>query len=485
MRYEDLKTTPNPPYYLEHAPEKVLQFGEGNFLRAFADYYFDIANEKAGWNGKCVIIKPRNTPSPIWQQLNQQQGLYTVYLRGMERGVATEQKRIISSVSRCIHPYEPGGFQAMLEVAASDDLSIVVSNTTEAGIVFDPNCRLADRPADSFPGKLTQVLYHRWQHQKPGLVILSCELIDRGGQTLQQCVLDYCVLWQLPRAFEEYIRNECLFCSTLVDRIVPGKAEDPADPLAVAAEPFGTWIIEGPAWLENLLPLREAGLSCQVVPDVTPYKQRKVRILNGAHTGIVPGAYLAGMDIVRDAMHNDTLRGFMLQMLHREILPTLSMDSQQLQEFTDAVLDRFRNPFIDHALLSIALNTTSKWRTRNLPSLLDRLQQTGQLPPCLCMSLAAYIAFYSCNVQALTDRGLQCRRPQGDVYTCQDDREVLELFWNHRLDTPEDLVHAVLSHRDFWGMDLSDIPGLEALTVSNLTKIRQDGILAAMEECYG
>ena len=480
-------------YILKNAPEKVLQFGEGNFLRAFVDYWFDIANEKAGWNGKCCLVQP--IPQGLTGLINEQEGLYTLYLRGTENGQKVDRKRVISSVSRCLNPYEETGFAAMMEVAASDDLEYVVSNTTEAGIVYDPACAFTDKPASSFPGKLTQVLHHRFRAGKGGLVILSCELIDNNGKELLKCVNQYIDQWGLEEAFRNYVNQECTFCSTLVDRIVPGRIRDAeevarleaengyTDPLMDVGEVFGVWNIEGPAWLEEKLPFKAAGVNCIVVPDVTPYKKRKVRILNGAHTGFVLGAYLGGYDIVRDCMHDDAVLGYMNKMLFEEILPILPLPKEDVESFAAAVQDRFNNPFINHELLSISLNSTSKWRARNMPSFLEYIEKYGKLPQCLTMSFAAYIAFFSNDIQELNENGLVCRRPKGNTYTCSDDRWALEFFWEHRNDSAEALVHAVMTNQQMWGQDLTQIPGFEEATVANLKKIRTEGALAAYASC--
>ena len=493
LNYQTLKESGYQGYILESAPEKVLQFGEGNFLRAFVNYWFDVANEKADWNGKCVLVQP--IAPGLAKLINAQEGLYTLYLRGRENGERVDKKRVISSVSRCLNPYEKADFDAMLEVAVSDELEYVVSNTTEAGIVYDPACQLGDTPASSFPGKLTQVLYRRWQAGKSGLVILSCELIDNNGKELLKCVNQYIDQWGLEDDFKQYVNGACTFCSTLVDRIVPGRVKDPAevekmeqengyhDELIDVGEIFGVWNIEGPEWLEEKLPFKAAGVNCPVVPDVTPYKKRKVRILNGAHTGFVLGAYLAGFDIVRDCMQDDTVRGFMNKMLYEEVIPTLPLDREDLEGFAAAVQDRFNNPFVNHELMSISLNSTSKWRARNLPSLLDYVEKTGKLPPCLAMSFAAYIAFFSNDIQTLNDKGLVCRRPKGDEYVCNDDRWVLEFYYEHRNDGAADLVHAVMTNERMWGQDLTQIPGFEAAVVSGLSLIREQGAKAAYAAC--
>ena len=493
LNYEVLKRSGYDGYILEKAPEKVLQFGEGNFLRAFVNYWFDVSNEKAGWNGKCVLVQPIG--NGLAGLINEQEGLYTLYLRGTENGEKVDRKRVISSVSRCLNPYEKAGFDAMMEVAVSDDLEYVVSNTTEAGIVYDPACQLSDLPCSSFPGKLTQVLYKRWQAEKSGLVILSCELIDNNGKELLKCVNQYIDQWGLEGDFRKYVNEECTFCSTLVDRIVPGRIRDAEevarleaangyhDELIDVGEVFGVWNIEGPDWLAEKLPFKKAGVNCIVVPDVTPYKKRKVRILNGAHTGFVLGAYLGGFDIVRDCMHDDTVRGFMNKMLYEEVIPTLPLDKKDLEDFASAVQDRFNNPFVNHELMSISLNSTSKWRARNMPSFLEYIEKMGKLPACLTMSFAAYIAFFSNDIQALTDKGLVCRRPKGNEYVCSDDRWALEFYYAHKDDSVEELVHAVMTNEEMWGQDLTQIAGFEAATVENLKKIRTEGAVAAYASC--
>lgn len=493
LTYKTLKKSGYKGYILEKAPEKVLQFGEGNFLRAFVNYWFDLCNERVGFNGKCCLVQPIS--SGISEIINEQEGLYTLYLRGTQNGEKVDSKRVISSVSRCLNPYEAEGFAAMMEVAVSDDLEFIVSNTTEAGIVYDPSCSLEDTPCISFPGKLTQVLYERFKAEKSGLVILSCELIDNNGKELQKCVNQYIDDWKLSDKFRQYVNEECTFCSTLVDRIVPGRIKDSEetsrlnaengyiDELIDVGEVFGVWNIEGPAWLEEELPFKAAGVNCSVVPDVTPYKKRKVRILNGAHTGFVLGAYLGGFDIVRDCMHNDIIREYMNKMLYSEVIPTLPLEKDDLESFAAAVQDRFNNPFIDHELISISLNSTSKWQARNMPSFLEYIEKTGKLPPCLTMSFAAYIAFFSNDIHELNEKGLVCRRGKGNCYICCDDRFVLEFYYANKDASVEELVHAVMSNEKMWGQDLTKVKGFEKETVKNLKFIREEGALAAYKSC--
>ena len=498
LNYDVLAKSGYKGYILKDAPEKVMQFGEGNFLRAFVDCFFDIANERAEWNGKVVLVQP--IAPGLADLINQQEGLYTLYLRGSEKGQKIDAKRVISACSRAINPYADGGWAKTLELARSDSLEIIVSNTTEAGIVHDDESKFDQEPPVSFPAKLTRVLYERFKAGKKGIVMLSCELIDNNGKELLKCVNQYIEDWKgsfdpkLESAFKDWVNKENIFCSTLVDRIVPGRIRDPKevealnaangyeDPLTDVGEVFGVWVIEGPEGLEDKLPFKKAGVPVHVVPDVTPYKKRKVRILNGAHTGFVLGAYLAGFDIVRDCMHNDTVRGFMNKMLNEEIIPTLhGLDKNDLNEFAAAVQDRFNNPFVNHELMSISLNSTSKWKARNMPSFLSYVEEKKALPPCLTLSLAAYVAFYSSDIQELNDKGLICKRPKGNTYTVSDDRWALEFFYAHRNDAPEALVHAVLTNEQMWDQDLTKIAGLEAAVVADLKKIRSEGAEAAFK----
>ena len=491
LNYQVLKESGYDGFILESAPEKVMQFGEGNFLRAFVDDFIDIANEKAGFNGKVVLVQP--IAQGLTDLVNKQEGLYTLYLRGSEKGVKVDDKRVISAVSRCVNPYTD--WESVLKLARSEDLEIIVSNTTEAGIAYDPDSAFDQAPPASFPAKLTRVLYERYTAGRKGIVMLSCELIDNNGKELLKCVNRHIDDWKLDDGFRRWVNEENVFCSTLVDRIVPGRIRDPKevealaaangyeDPLTDVGEVFGIWVIEGPEGLEDRLPFKKAGVPVIVVPDVTPYKKRKVRILNGAHTGFVLGAYLAGYDIVRDCMHDETVLGYMNKMLYDEVIPTLPLDKKDLEEFARAVQDRFNNPFVNHELMSISLNSTSKWRARIMPTFLDYAEEKGELPPCLTTSFAAYVAFYSNDIQELTDKGLVCRRPKGNEYTVSDDRWVLEFYHDHRNDSPEDLVHAVMTNTEMWGQDLTEIAGFEAAAVRILKQIREEGALSAYKAC--
>ena len=488
LSYQTLEEIQYDGYLLKEAPERVIQFGEGNFLRAFVDYFIDVLNEKAGFDSKVVLCQP--IAPGLADVINEQEGLYTLFLRGFQNGEAVNKKRVISCVSRCLNPYQ--NYEEVLACADNPDLRFITCNTTEAGIVYDPSCQFADCPASSFPGKLTQFLYRRFQTfgevAGKGFIVLSCELIDDNGKELEKCVLEYAKQWQLGEDFIDWIKTENTFCSTLVDRIVTGYPRTEAaaiceelgyeDNLLDTGEIFGFWVIEGPSTLKDEFPVEQANLPVLITDNHKPYKQRKVRILNGAHTSFVLGAYLAGQNIVRDCMHDEVIRSFMNKTIYDEIIPTLDLPEKELKEFAAAVTERFQNPFIDHALLAISLNSTSKWKARVMPSLKEYVKRKGTIPECITASFAFYIAFYSGD--ALTEDGLLAER-KGETYTIKDNRSVLEFYASHKEDTVEQLVHAVCTNEAFWGEDLTQMDGFEAAVCADLEKIRTDGAYALMQ----
>lgn len=489
--YETLEKQGYDGYLLKDAPERVLQFGEGNFLRAFVDYFIDMMNEKAGFHSKVVLCQP--IAPGLADMINEQEGLYTLFLRGFENGKKVNDKRVISCVSRCLNPYQD--YDAVLACAENPDLRFIACNTTEAGITYDPACSFTDVPADSYPGKLTQFLYKRFEtfgkEAGKGFVILSCELIDNNGKELEKCVLQYADQWKLGEEFITWIKQENIFCSTLVDRIVTGYPRNEAasiceelgyqDNIIDTGEVFGFWVIEGPESLKEELPFEKAGLPVLITNDHKPYKQRKVRILNGAHTSFVLGAYLAGQDIVRDCMEDKVICGFMNKTIYDEIIPTLTLPKEELKSFAASVTERFKNPFIDHALLSISLNSTSKWKARVMPSLKGYIANTGRLPECITASFAFYIAFY--HGKQLTEDGLIAARPAGNEYTVKDDRPILKFFYDHREDDAKTLVHAVCSNEEFWGEDITAIAGFEDAVAGYVADIWEKGAYEVMKGC--
>ncbi len=467
LSYELLKKNGYDGFLLESAPERVLQFGEGNFLRAFVDYFIDVLNERTGFNSKVCLVQPIPGAEEIRNAVNRQQGLYTLYLRGFENGGRKSVRRVISSVSRCINPY--ADFNAFLDNAGNADLRFIVSNTTEAGIAYDGSCRFDDCPPSSFPAKLARFLFERFKlfggEKGRGFVILSCELIDNNGAELKNCVLRHAEDWKLGAEFVEWLEAENIFCSTLVDRIVTGYPRAEADELNErngyrdalldTGECFGLWVIEGPQSIAAELKLDRAGLPIMVVDDHTPYKMRKVRILNGAHTSFVLGAYLKGFNIVRDCMADEKVRSYMESVINDEIIPILPLPVSELKEFAAAVTERFMNPFIDHRLLDISLNSVSKWRARCLSSIKAYFAKFGRKPTMLASSFRSLVEFYARGERWNADgNALEARRGE-DTYLVRDDRKVLEWFLENRDCPLEELIARCAANVEFWGEDIS------------------------------
>ena len=472
LSYQTLKNQGHRDFILEDAPERVLQFGEGNFLRAFVDYFIDVANERAGFHGKVVVAQPISG-SVIREKFEAQDCLYTLYLRGIEDGQKVEKRRVISCISRCLSASD--AFDSVLACAHNPDLKYIVSNTTEAGIVYREDDRMDAPGAASFPGKLTLLLLERY-HCMPdiGFVLLPCELIEENGKTLLTCVKKYIALWGLSADFAAWVEEKNLFCSTLVDRIVPGFPKDAAaldaangyeDGLLVSAEPFGFWAVEGPGRLNDALPFAKSGLPVLVTEDCTGYKQRKVRILNGAHTSTVCAGLLCGLETVGEMMADPLLRTYLEAEIAQEIIPTLDLPRSELDTFAASVIERFQNPFIRHELMSITLNSTSKWRARVLPSVTEYFSRKGTLPKLLTFSFAAYAEFFRC-----------------DTFSYKDDGDVLDFFTAHRGDSAEDLMAALCAQERFWGRDLTTIPGFLAAVTHGLKSIQAVGMRTAMEE---
>ena len=499
---------------LKSYPEKMLQFGEGNFLRGFVDWMVDITNEKGLFNGSAVIVQP--IAQGLVDALNSQDGLYTLYLRGMQDGRTIERKRIVSSISRGINPYED--FEAYMKVAESSDLRFIISNTTEAGIACSPDDRPDDAPPVSFPAKLAVFLHRRFKafngDPSRGLVIIPCELIDRNGDKLKEAVIKLSKDWGYGSEFIDWVVNSNYFLNSLVDRIVTGYPKEEASKLASelgyedklldTAEIFHLWVIEGDKRFAEELPFAKAGLNVLWTDDMTPYRTRKVRILNGAHTMTVLAAYLYGLDTVKECMDDGLIRAFMEKGLYEEIIPTLDLPEEELLGFAKSVGERFANPFIKHYLLSISLNSTSKFKTRVLPSITEYVARKGKIPQLLTFSLAALIAFYrgtEFNGNSLRGRREDPGEGREAEYGIQDDKSVLELFqglWSDfeqgpagrdggpgslsRLDA---LTQTVLSKTELWGTDLNTIPGFTAAVSGYLRRITEDGIEACMKELVG
>lgn len=379
---------------MKQGKEKIIQFGEGGFLRGFADWMLQIVNEKTDFDGKVVVVQP--IEKGMCDMLSEQNCEYTHICRGLE-GIETKK---INVISRCVKPYDD--FEGYLALAENPDFRFVFSNTTEAGICFDENDKLEDKPAKKFPAKLTQLLKKRFDLGFSGFVFLPCELIDKNGENLKKCVLKYADLWELGADFKAWIEKENIFCNTLVDRINTGypKDEDTGidDKMLNTSEYFYLWVIEGYMNLFKEIPFDKCGLNVILTDNLEMYRIRKVRILNGAHTSLVPYALLEGFDTVKSCIDDEKMLAHIKKCVYDEIIPTLDLPKEELTEYADNVLKRFANPYIKHYLSSIALNSVSKFKVRVLPSITDYIKRYNKMPQALIFSFAKLIDFYKTDM---------------------------------------------------------------------------------------
>ncbi|GHT85239.1 altronate oxidoreductase [Bacteroidia bacterium] len=454
------KTAGNAQLY----PERIIQFGEGNFLRAFVDWIVYNMNQKLGFNSGVVVVQPLE--NGMIDLLNEQEGLYHVNLQGIDRKKTVDSIDLIDVITCGINPYSQ--YDEYLKLAENPEMRFVISNTTEAGIAFDAACKLEDKPAKSYPGKLTQLLYHRYKTFQgatdKGWIIFPCELIFHNGTELKKCIHQYIDLWRLGEDFSRWFDTACGVYCTLVDRIVPGYPKDTIheilekiqinDRLVVKAEIFHLWVIEAPETVAAEFPAAKAGLNVLFVPSEKPYHDRKVTLLNGPHTVLSPVGYLAGLDTVRECVEDEVIGKFVHQVMYDELLPTLDLPKAELEQYASDVLDRFRNPFVKHFVTSIMLNSFPKFKTRDLPGLKIYLERTGQLPSGLVQGLAAIIKYYKGG-----KRG-------ENVIVPNDDKAILDLLtelWQSN--DAAKVAQGVLGAEFIWGEDLNRIPGLtEKLT---------------------
>lgn len=480
---------------LSTLPERVLQFGGGNFLRGFVDVFVDQLNRANVFNGRIVVVQ--STAGGRADALNAQDGLFTVVTRGMKDGRRVDDAQLVASVSRGLSAASQ--WPDVLTVARSAALRVVVSNTTEAGIALDP----ADAPAapKSFPARLTAVLYERFRAfgnaADKSLIVLPCELIERNGQTLARLVKELSTKWELPPAFARWVETTCTFADTLVDRIVPGFPADDAaaiaqrlgyrDDLLVAAEPYHLFAIQGADRVRDELPFdRVHGLNVVFVPDLAPYRERKVRILNGGHTGMALGAFLAGKDTVGQCMDDPTIRTY-LDALMATILPTLapndSADAAELKRYAADVFERFANPFVKHQLSAISLNSAAKYKARLLPATRDAIAAGRNVAP-LAFALAALLAFY--RGKRIEDGKLIGER-NGVAYAIQDTPGALEAFrehWAEPTGTSDEVARftrRALADKRIWGEDLTTLGDVFADAVArSLRGILESGAAREM-----
>ncbi|XER10726.1 Altronate oxidoreductase [Sporomusa aerivorans] len=486
------------PFLADKLPEKVIQFGEGNFLRGFVEWMIHQMNTQGKFNGRVVAVQP--IPEGLTSVINEQDGLYTLLLRGLQDGKVKECKEVISSVSRGINPYTH--WDEVLKCAENPAIEFVISNTTEAGIVVDASDRLAMTPPNSFPAKLTVYLFHRFEFfngsADKGMVIIPCELIERNGDKLEEAVLQLADNWNLPAAFKKWIKEHNSFHNSLVDRVVTGYPREEAklladqlgynDQLLDTGELFHLWVIEGPAEVAKRLPFAEVGLDVVWTNDMTPYRTRKVRILNGAHTSSVPAAFLYGLETVGEMMDHAVMGKYVRQVIYEEIIPSVDLDKKMLVEFADSVVERFQNPFIKHYLISILLNSSSKFKARVLPSIIEYQQRTGKLPDLLSFSLAALLAVYK-NGQV--EGGSMRAKREKNEFIMKDDAPVLEFFAAAWKDFDASragalkVAETVLGNSAIWGQDLNKLAGFTDKIADYLYQISNDGIQAAIAKLVG
>jgi tagaturonate reductase len=457
---------------IQKRPIKILQFGSGNFLRGFTDWMVQEMNEKTDFNGNVHIVQTHSKSIP--EDFNRQKNLYHVVIRGYAKGKILDEPKLINSISGISNPFLD--FEAYLSLAELPDLAFIVSNTTESGIKWDPEDKKGPHKlSQTFPGNLTSLLYHRFLHFKAdpgkGLVFFPCELIEENGNQLKECILQYASLWKLPKEFIHWVEVSNSFYNTLVDRIVPGYPKESADEvlsklcfedkLAVVSEPYHLWVIERPKELEEIFPTKKAGLNVVYVDNLMPYRTQKVRILNGAHTALVPIAYLSGFRTVRESVENEKIGSFIRQVIFSEIIPTLDMPKEDVEKFAHDVLERFRNPFIRHELISISLNSISKFRVRVLPTILAYYEKFHEWPSGLIRSFASLIIFY---------RG----EFKGENIPLKDDETILLFFeqvWKKNLDTLG-AVTSILGNKQLWGMDLTNLEGLSKVIEEEMVHIQ-------------
>ncbi len=475
-----------------HAPERIIQFGEGNFLRCFVDWIVDQMNRRTDFNSSVVVVQP--IERGMADQLNGQDCLYHVNLQGRLDGQPVNTITRINSISRAINPYTQ--HQAFLALAEQPEMRFVISNTTEAGITFDPACRLTDTPPSSYPAKLTQLLYHRFLtfhgDRTKGLIIMPCELIFLNGHHLSECILRYIDLWRDDlgshyERFRQWFSHNCYVCATLVDRIVPGfprrdiariqRRISYADNLVVQGEAFHLWVIEKPqnmsiARLRREFPAHKAGLHVLFTQDERPYHERKVTLLNGPHTVLAPVAYLSGLNIVRDACNHPLVRRYIHLVQFDELMPTLSLPADELRQFASDVLERFNNPYVDHQVTSIMLNSFPKFATRDLPGLKTYLRLRGQLPRGLVFGLAAIITYYRGGT-----------RTDGAAIRPDDAPQILQLLSNlWATGDVRQVAQGVLAADFIWHEDLNaTVPGLTDLLTAHLDLIQRLGMTAALK----
>jgi len=463
-----------PLYQRADHPIKIVQFGEGNFLRAFVGHAVYQLNQASEFNAGIAVVQPIEVGRV--EALEEQGGAYTLFLNGWANERESKETIVIDTIVKTCNPYTD--FSDFLTLATLPSLEFIISNTTEAGIVFEPIDAFEDSPQKNFPAKLTRFLWERYQQfngsASSGLDILPCELINHNADQLKACILKYAAHWNLDAGFNHWINSHNQFHNTLVDRIVPGFPKDDFEKLAAAlpysdhsmvtAEPFFLWVIEGDDRLKEKLPFHLTKLDVKIVPDMQPYRTRKVRILNGAHTAMVPLSILYGLETVSEIFNDDFTDHVLKKVVLDEIVPTLPMDKSEVLAFANAVFDRFKNPFIKHYLSSIALNSISKFKVRVLPSLFAYQEERKETPKYLVFTMACLLEFYKGYWKEQT-------------LPVQDDQEVISFIqqcWE--LNSINATLDTLMKNTALWGEDLSQNKSLITELEMALTLLQQKGV---------
>ncbi|MDA2927849.1 tagaturonate reductase [Acidobacteria bacterium AH-259-G07] len=495
--FESFQETGIPPPQIWDLPEKVVQFGSGRFLRAFADKFIDRANREGVFNGRIVVVQ--STDRKRADLLNEQNGLYTLCVRGLKQGKPIEEYSILASVSRALSANQ--AWEKVLECARNPDLELIISNTTEVGIVLDSDDAHELAPPRSFPGKLTAFLHERFRAfagaPDRGLVLIPCELINNNGARLAEIVLELAQRWELGDEFLNWVKSANHFCNSLVDRIVTGTPESEEvkriqeklgyqDRLLTVAEVYSLWAIEGDESLKRRLHFAEVNAPVIVANDITPYRERKIRILNGTHTIAVPLAFLLGNNTILESMQHPFASHFIEHVMRDEIGPSLDLDPDLVRNFIEEVLQRFKNPYLKHELLDITFQSTSKMRLRVVPSIKNYYEKNKQAPPLLCLGFAFYLRFMK-GVEK--KEGRIFGRRDHELYVINDDQA--EYFFSQWKEINEDdkqqvshFVDQICQNSHLWEINLAQLPGFSAKVAEYLIKIG-DGIRHGKEPNVG
>lgn len=466
-------------------PIRILQFGEGNFLRAFVDWQIDKANEAGITDIGIAIAQPildeQQSVLKMIEMMNAQDNMYHVYLEGVENKQPAKDIRLVQSVMDSFNPYiDYAKYESYI---TSPDIKIIISNTTEAGIRYEEGDDLAAQPPKSFPAKITALLHKRFQHfggdPEMGLSIICCELIEDNGTTLHEYILRHAKYNNLGEDFISWVESACCFCDTLVDRIVPGFPRETIgeikeeigydDNLVVKAELYHLWAIGGAGYerVQRELPLDKAGLHVIFMPSIKQFRDKKVRILNGSHTGMVPIALQMGCETVMDAFNTPAIEKFVNDMVAEEVIPMIDEDQDELKSFASSILERFYNPFIKHMLSSIALNSLSKWEARNYPTAKDQWFKGGVVAKHEAFTFAALLALYSGK----------------SGFEANDTREYVDFIqssWDSA--NLHDTVARIVANRDMWIEDFSQIEGFVECVADYLSDIESLGMKDALDK---